>query len=131
MDDTYFEIASAILTLRLVKATPETYVARLIAAEVQAEAPIYHYGGDFLGEFLSALARDWRGWDGERTWSSLEGTLTLRASMSRTGQVLFAVAINERAGTWRVSGDIRVENGHLNAISERAEKFCKLLGAAT
>jgi hypothetical protein len=131
MEDLHLEIASHNLTLRLVEPTPETYVARLIAADMQAEAPVFHFGGDYLGRFLANLARDWRGWDGQREWSSLEGTLALRASISKAGEVTFEVSIDERTSRWHSGGHIRVENGRLDDVAARAEAFCKLLGAAT
>src|SRR5690242_6838025 len=119
MQDLTFEIASRILTLRLTEPTSETYVARLIASDMQANTQLFHNGGDDLGDFLSGLARDWRGWQGERSWSSLEGTLVLCASISKAGAVTFDVQINERTFTWEVRGRIYVENGRLDDIASR------------
>jgi hypothetical protein len=36
--------------------------------------------GDGLTDFVQALDADFRGWEGERTWTSLEGDLELRAT---------------------------------------------------
>jgi hypothetical protein len=131
MEESRFEIRSPELTLRLVEPTPDTYIARLIAAELQAEAAVFHFGGDYLDKFLADLATDWRGWKGEREWSSLEGTLALRASISAGGEVIIAVSITERHWTWAVSGNVHIENGRLDSIASDASTFCKLLGAAT
>lgn len=38
-----------------------------------------HPGFERLIMFLTGLERDWRGWDGRRDWSSLEGQLSIGA----------------------------------------------------
>ncbi|MBY8881112.1 DUF6228 family protein [Actinacidiphila acidipaludis] len=49
---------------------------------VNVEVLVRTLGGDGLDVFLAELAEDFRGWEGARTWRSLEGDLTLSARHS-------------------------------------------------
>jgi uncharacterized protein DUF6228 len=53
-----------------------------------------------LRDFLAGLAKDWRGWQGARTWTSMEGEMTLEASHDGLGHVTIAVTLRraERPG---------------------------------
>lgn len=46
-----------------------------------------------LAGFFRALAADWRGWDGVRTWRSLEGELALDACHDGRGHVSLGVTL--------------------------------------
>ncbi|MDX6428607.1 MAG: hypothetical protein QOE54_973 [Streptosporangiaceae bacterium] len=49
---------------------------------VSVEVSVRTLNGDSLDVFLAELAEDFRGWEGLRTWRSLEGDLTLSARHS-------------------------------------------------
>ncbi|MEU0334460.1 DUF6228 family protein [Streptomyces sp. NPDC006193] len=46
---------------------------------VRIQVKVRTWDGDGLDVFLAELAEDFRGWNGIRTWRSLEGDLTLAA----------------------------------------------------
>jgi hypothetical protein len=46
---------------------------------VRIEVTVRTWGGDGLDVFLAELAEEFRGWNGARTWRSLERDLTLSA----------------------------------------------------
>jgi hypothetical protein len=51
-------------------------VAEFYAPWVSAAAQVYMLGGcDGFAHFWNELAENWHGWEGVRTWESLEGTL--------------------------------------------------------
>jgi hypothetical protein len=50
---------------------------------VQVEIQAMLTGDGGLPDFFASLYDDFRGWDGERTWASLEGDLTVTATHSR------------------------------------------------
>ncbi|WP_147340924.1 DUF6228 family protein [Actinomadura logoneensis] len=59
-----------------------------ISAEgLDAEFSIVTGQGDGLDEFVADLAADFRGWEGERLWRSLEDTLALAATWRSGGHV--------------------------------------------
>lgn len=60
-------------------------------------SPNYAVGFDDLIAFFRQLAADWRGWDGERTYESIDHDLRLTAT--HDGYVRLAVQL---AGGWAV-----------------------------
>jgi hypothetical protein len=90
-----------------------------------------YYGGDFIGEYFTDLASNWRGWDGERSWRSLEDALEFHASMSKPGAVFLRVVLRNSADfTWTLTHELRIENGDLDTLARQACAFGLALGAA-
>jgi hypothetical protein len=88
-----------------------------------AEVDVFAYDGErTLALLFRRLAEDWRGWDGERGWSSLEGDFDLSATHDGLGHV--ALAVRLRSGPyeedWLVQGTIWVDAGQLNAVARNA-----------
>jgi hypothetical protein len=63
---------------------------------VSIETSVRTWDGDGLDVFLSSLAEDFRGWDGARTWRSLERDLTLSAEHRPGGYVHLTWGIHDR-----------------------------------
>jgi hypothetical protein len=111
---------------------PDAFMARLRAPGLNAEVAVFHFGGDFLGKYFADLATNWRGWDGDRDWRSLEGALEFHASISKAGAVLIQVVLRNSADfTWRVTYDFGIENGDLDMLAREAAAFGQLLVATT
>ncbi|SEO24634.1 hypothetical protein SAMN05216267_10212 [Actinacidiphila rubida] len=70
---------------------------------VSVETLVRTWGGDGLDTFLSALAEDFRGWEGARAWRSLEHDLTISAEHRAGGYVHLTWAIHGRppSDEWR------------------------------
>ena len=58
---------------------------------LEARSRVYDTGFDGLAAFFGQLAADWRGWDGERVYESLEHNLRLVAT--HDGHVQLAVQL--------------------------------------
>jgi hypothetical protein len=69
------------------------------------------WSGDGLDAFLSSLAEDFRGWDGVRTWRSLESDLTLSAEHRSGGYVHL---------TWGIHDHPPEENRHFETTTVHA-----------
>lgn len=125
-----FDIRSADgALLALGPADPDVYSARITAPGLSAQVAVFHYRGDRLDEFFAGLARDWRGWDGERGWRCLEAALAIGATISRAGAITLRVELrNSPKFTWQVTYDFIVENGSLDGIATGASRFVECLG---
>lgn len=77
-------------------------------AALDAVTPHYVYVFDDLIDFLDGLARDWRGWSGERVYESLDHDLRLVAV--HDGYVFIVVTLKHGDG-WRVTSTVSVEPG--------------------
>jgi hypothetical protein len=68
-----------------------------------------------LPDFFSALAKMWRGWDGERHWNSGDNALSLVCT--HDGVRAVNVAATLRWLDWSASGYVSVEVGSLDTIA--------------
>jgi hypothetical protein len=90
--------------------------ARLIRAGVHAplvnvEVDAYEYEGyDALAAFFEGLAESWRGWDEERSYTTLEGDLELVAR--HDGHVRLTVALRSPGpAEWDLRSTVVVDPG--------------------
>jgi len=95
--------------------------ARLVLSNLRAETQVHLSDPALevsLVSFFSELAKNWRGWEGTRTWATYERGLTLACSHDGLGHVGVAVELREYSGHgWLVRGDVPVDAGQLDQIS--------------
>src|SRR5215208_2323956 len=106
-------------------------IAEFDAPDMSSATQVYVLGGcDHLDQFWRELAENWRGWEGTRSWQSLEGDLELSATSDRVGHVTLEVRLDRGAPfQWRVYGIISLEAGLLDSFAAAARTFCRLLDA--
>ncbi len=82
---------------------------------------------DDLIAFFDDLAAHWQGWDGTKSYESLERNLRLTARVDGTGHVLLTIELKSDHidHHWAVSTQIRTEPGA--QMTEAAEKAHVLL----
>jgi hypothetical protein len=89
-----------------------TLNAHLLTEGLSAQRVVdRHYASGFadLLEFFEGLAKDWRGWRGERSYSSLEYDLRLIATHDG-GHIDLQVTVDVGDG-WTASGHVTLEPG--------------------
>jgi hypothetical protein len=101
-------------------------IAEFDAPDLSSATQVYVLGGcDHLDRFWRDLAENWRGWEGTRSWQSLEGDLELSATSDRLGHVALEVRLEEGAPfPWRVHGKLSLDAGQLHRIAAAALTFC-------
>ncbi|MFF4369270.1 DUF6228 family protein [Streptomyces sp. NPDC001594] len=72
------------------------FLVRARGQGVRIETSVRTWSGDGLDTFLSSLAEEFQGWEGLRTWRSLEGDLTLSAEHRSRGYVHLTWGIRPR-----------------------------------
>jgi hypothetical protein len=84
-----------------------------------------------LRDFLLALERDWRGWPGTRSWTSLEYEMTVEARHDGRGHVSLAVTLRHPAWAyafeaWSARVVVTVEAGEeLRRIADEADRVLR------
>ena len=75
--------------------------------------------------FFQDIARNWRGWEGEKAWHALEGELSLIAVADALGHITIRAQLQPTAGPdgWRVIAYAYAEAGQLESLSNRAIRF--------
>ena len=132
-DDGSFEIRSAehgaCLLLRRIR---DGFIAKFDAPGIDAAKKVYVLGGcDGFDEFWRELAGDWRGWEGTRSFGSLDGELELSVVSDRLGHVTPEACLSEGSPfRWRAHGIVALEAGQLDCIAADARTFCRLFKKA-
>jgi hypothetical protein len=82
-----------------------------------------HEFGTWLPRFFREIAADWRGFDGVRSFASLEGELVIDARHDGLGTVYCSVSIRQPAPPeWELSAELDFGAGaHLAAMAEELE----------
>lgn len=74
-----------------------------------------------LAEFFDDLAKSWKGWTGDKRFTSVEHDLALRATHDGRGHVLLWVRLGthvaEDAQTWLVTAPLALEAGQLERLA--------------
>jgi hypothetical protein len=136
MAATLFELrsneAGSTLTIRPDRDEPEDeyeregdyWIAELTCGALRGSVRFYDLRIDGVRQFFEGLAADWRGWEGERTWASLEGDIELAASHNKLGRVTVVVRLrNEQwsgVSRWSAAADLVVDAGALDRIAREA-----------
>jgi hypothetical protein len=72
---------------------------------------------------FTEVARDWRGWSGEKIWGDIDGALTLRATCDSLGHIGLSVQMRDPSGD-QLEGRVTLEAGKLD---DWARKMAQLL----
>ena len=82
--------------------------------------------GHGLLQLFEWIARDWKGWTGEREWRSIEGDLTLTCSTNPMGDVLVVVTLHALSAfppPWEVRANVKLDAGQLEGIAGAIRRF--------
>jgi hypothetical protein len=105
----------------------EYYHVTLRENEFTASRPVYAFDptGNSLSKFFSELLADWKGWDGVRAWSSLEGEFRRTCEHDGLGHVTTTATLlsNPLGRGWL--GQIRLDMaaGNLDEIAAEVARF--------
>lgn len=98
----------------------ESFAVAIQSYEVRAETRASSFMAPSLAAYFHDMADNWRGWEGEKRWSTLEGEFELSATADRVGHVRLAFFLRP-ANTgfhWELRGALELEAGQLVGISE-------------
>ena len=110
-------------------ALPADYLTVTVTGpEMSASRQVYAgWDGSFtaLAAFFTGLAEDWRGWQGERVFESIEGDLRIQAT--HDGHVNLRVLLWESTVPhgWRIEAGVRLDAGE--ALSRAATDVASLV----
>ncbi len=102
-----------------------TFAVKLVGSEVAAAVDVYDIQPQRWSALFRSMAKDWRGWSGERAEESLEGHLRLACTADRTGHVTIRVRLRNMVpgDDWRVEANIHVEAGQLDRLADAATDY--------
>jgi Family of unknown function (DUF6228) len=109
------------------------YMVTLRSTAVSGRIEVYDDRASRLTEFFAELAESWwRGWDGEKTYESLEGHLCLVATRDAAGHVQLRVSLRDKMDgpDLRVAATLVVEAGQLETLAHEIHLALLEHGAA-
>lgn len=101
------------------------YTAHLETAGLHAVTGVYMYGTDGLPDFFAELAGDWRGWQGQHGWSSLEGELSLDVEHDGMGVATTIVTLTPEVAPlqWEARMSLSLDAGALAEGATAVSRF--------
>ena len=105
------------------------WIAALRCGPMEASLRFYEMSLGGLTGYFAALAADWRGWTGERRWTSLEGDLTLVATHDGLGAVTLTARLRTEAFAthrWDASAELVLDAGALDRLARQVETLVRL-----
>lgn len=78
-----------------------------------------------LPKFFQTLASNWRGWDGQMKWTSLEGDFELSCLHDRVGHIATTARLHSNLGGHGWTAEIRFDlpAGELEEIANELKRF--------
>lgn len=102
-------------------ATVTLTVIGLTATRPVDQAPDQPFG---ILSFFESCARDWRGWEGMRSWYPPGCDVIINATHDGLGHITLQVLLEQyRPVEWRLESEIILEAGGLDALVRDAARF--------
>ena len=89
----------------------------------------YHGAASDLPAFLQDIALNWRGWAGEKRWTSVEHDLKMTCTSQPLGHINIVVELHSYMTDpfiWDVRHTLALESWQLDELAARSEKFFRL-----
>jgi hypothetical protein len=92
---------------------------------VASSAKVYIYEPHSLAALFEELAAGWKGWEGAKDWSSVEGDFSLSCRSDGLGHV--AIEVTLKSGLyeddWCVKAVIHVDASQLDEVASKVSQF--------
>lgn len=100
-------------------AADDSFTAALAGSHFSGQVTVSNCYGGPPSLLFDEMARDWKGWRNDKTWTALEGELALTASSDRLGHVALLVVMHDcwGAADWRLGATLHVEAGRLDELA--------------
>ncbi len=125
MDD-FVTIKSANDATRLTfgNAAAGSFTTTLESARFSGRVEVSTYISGSPSRLFEEIAREWRGWDGEKDWAALDDELRLTASSDHTGHTTLVVVMHDHDSpeNWRLEAKLVLEAGQLEDLARAVRK---------
>jgi hypothetical protein len=85
-----------------------------------------HTDAHGIVRLFAEAARDWKGWDGGKTWESLETEFFIVLDRDRLGHISLSVRIRSDLGRrdpWELQAGLALEAGQLELLARDAKRL--------
>lgn len=103
-----------------------SFTVTLEARDHRGSLRVYALWASGMVDLFGYLAEHWRGWDGAREWTSLEGDLTLSATSDARGHTFLSVELAPTMDVqpqWRLRSELVLETSQLDVLARDVRTF--------
>ena len=102
----------------------ESYRVGIESEGLEAALAIYAFNpfGPTLAQFFRELANSWRGWNGGKKWTSLEGELSLVCLHDGVGHISVDLMLR-KLGEWTAETVIEITAGDIENVANNISEF--------
>jgi hypothetical protein len=81
--------------------------------------------GTSPNQFFADIVQSWRGWEGEKAWSSIEGELTLIGTSDNLGHIFIEIRLRPDSypAVWNTTINFLLDAGQLEPVSRQFDRF--------
>ncbi|MEM6433115.1 MAG: DUF6228 family protein [Cyanobacteria bacterium P01_D01_bin.115] len=99
----------------------------VIAHDHSATRRVYAYtDGTGIVRLFAEAAHEWKGWNGDKVWESLESELRIELRIDRLGHVIVAVRVRSDPGgadPWQLEAELGLDAGQLDGVAREAARL--------
>lgn len=129
MEEMEIKSARSSTHLRFFDIKGDEFHASLTSPEFSGTVKVWAYtDAHGIANLFESMAENWRGWNGEKKWASIEGEFAIACIHDKLGHITLNIEMHQDFGseeTWRLKGNLVVDAGQLEAISKDAKMFFK------
>ena len=97
----------------------EDFIVKVSDEKLTCEANVYGYMSEQIVDFFKFIKTNWKGWEGDKIWGSLEGEFTLVATSDTAGHVELKFTLQRNLyDSWSLTSTINLEASQLDLIYE-------------
>lgn len=102
----------------------EFYRVTLEATDIKISVKVYAFDpfDKSFWSYFEDLANNWRGWESEKQWSSLEGEFKVSSESDSLGHIRMGFAL-ESFDKWNAQIIINLDAGQLEDIAQKVKQF--------
>jgi hypothetical protein len=80
-------------------------------------------GAEGLARLFKEIARELRGWSGQKEWETVEGDFPLSCTHDGLGHIETIVALRPLYERWEARGSLVLEAGTLDSVARDVRRF--------
>ena len=126
MDPVFIKSADTSATLTFCDKEGEYFAVVYESPSVSVRRRVWGYTDcPLLVELFQSVAKEWKGWSGQKEWKSIEGEFSLSATSDKLGHVLLYICSNEFDGTemWELKVQLALDASQTENIAKRISEF--------
>ena len=126
MESVVIKSANTSATLTLCEKEGDYFWAIFDSPSVKVAKRVWGYTDcELLVDLFEFMAEEWKGWQGEKAWWSIEGEFGVSATCDSLGHIMLSLSFKEYDGPelWESKVNIGIDSGQLDSVEKKVKEF--------